>query len=71
MRQHERISVSTAEPSAVSLHVPQALRLALGSVGGGFLAVRTGIRRLAQTSRLPPSTVSTVPVAQGAVRQYR
>lgn len=30
--QRERISVSTAEPFAVSAHVPHALRLALGSV---------------------------------------
>ena len=30
--QREGISVSTAEPFAVSAHVPHALRLALGSV---------------------------------------
>jgi len=30
--QRENIAVSTAEPFAVSAHVPHALRLALGSV---------------------------------------
>ena len=29
---HEQISVTTAEPFAVSAHVPHAIRLALGSV---------------------------------------
>src|SRR3712207_1857850 len=29
---HHRISVSTAEPFATTAHIPQALRLALGSI---------------------------------------
>ncbi len=35
--QREGICVSTAEPFAVSAHVPHALRLALGSVEMGAL----------------------------------
>lgn len=34
---HERISVSTAEPFATSVHVPHAVRLALGSVAPDVL----------------------------------
>jgi len=46
--QREGISVSTAEPFAVSAHVPHALRLALGSVAlpalrEALLTVRKGV----------------------------
>ncbi len=39
MLNEQGIAVSTAEPFATTLHVPRALRLALGSVDGGAFAV--------------------------------
>lgn len=45
----ENISVSTAEPFAISAHVPHALRLALGSVGMAALReALVKVRRLVQ-----------------------